>query len=153
MQRRISTFTLAFCLAAVASVTAVADPSPEDAKDYRQAVMTALGGHIGAISMHVRGLVEGKDALATHAEALAATASELDGLFPSGSAVGDSEALAAIWEDVEAFDEAVARAKEATAAFSKAAASGDEGAIDAAFRDVAGACRGCHDEFREDHDH
>lgn len=155
MVRRISAFTLgvAFCCAAAVSLSALADPAPEDAKDYRQAIMSAMGGHVSAISMHVRGLVEDKGFLAKHAESLAATASELSRIFPPGSNVGDSDALPAIWDDPEAFAEAVARVEEATAAFNAAAASGDEEAIDATFRDVGAACRGCHDDFRKEHKH
>lgn len=155
MHRRPSTpcVTLLLALALAAPVTAPADTSPEDAKDYRQAVMSALGGHVGAISMHVRGLVEDEGSLAKHAEALATTATDLDRLFPEGSNVGDSEALAAIWEDPDAFAEAVSNAKEATAAFSETADSGDTDAIRAAFREVGGACRGCHDDFRKEHEH
>ena len=147
------TLALAVCLAVSAvGVTASADPSPEDAKDYRIAIMTAMRGHIGAISMNLRGLVEDHGFLPEHAEALATTAAELTHVFPVGSAVGDSEALPAVWDEPEEFAQAVAEAREATAAFSEAASSGDEDAIKAAFRDVGSACRGCHDRFRKDDD-
>lgn len=154
MHRRISAITLVTALAFNAlPLAALADPQPEDAKDYRQSVMRALGGHIGAISMHMRGLVDDRGFLAKHASALATTASELSFLFPPGSNVGDSEALPAIWEEPGDFEEAIARAQQATAAFSEATASGNAEAIDAAFRELAGACRGCHDRFRKEHDH
>lgn len=155
MHRRISALTLGLALGLGTSalcVTALADPLPEDAKDYRIAVMTAMRGHIGAISMNVRGLVEDHGFLAKHAEALANTAAELAHVFPPGSNVGDSEALPAIWDDPEEFAKAVARVAQATAAFSEAASAGDADAIDAAFRDVGAACRGCHDRFRKDDD-
>lgn len=133
--------------------TALADPTPEDAKDYRTSVMTSLRGHVGAASMHVRGLIEDHDGfLAKHAEGLANGAAELKHLFPEGSNVADSEALPAIWEQPEQFAEAVAKAEEATAAFQAAVATGDRAAIGTAFRDVGNACRGCHDQFRVDND-
>lgn len=142
----LSVFTLGI------SFTAIADASLEDAKDYRQAIMHAMGGHISAISMNIRGLVEDHGFLAEHAEALANAASELEFVFPAGSDVDDSEALPAIWDEPQAFAKAINDAKVATAAFSEAAASGDKEAIDAAFREVAGACKGCHDQFRMDDD-
>lgn len=132
---------------------ALADPTPEDAKDYRTSVMTSLRGHIGAASMHVRGLVDDENGfLGRHAEGLANGAAELKHLFQAGSNVGDSEALPLIWEEPEEFAEAITKAEEATSAFQEAVASGDRAAIGAAFRDVGAACRGCHDRFRVDDD-
>ena len=155
MHRTIAALTLALCSGVAASalgVAALADPSADDAKDYRVALMTALRGHIGAISMNVRGLVEDHGFLPQHAEALANAAAELTHVFPPGSNVADSGALPAIWNEPEEFAKAVAEAERATAAFSETASAGDEDAIDAAFRDVAAACRGCHDRFRKDDD-
>lgn len=132
---------------------AVADPTPEDAKDYRSAVMTSLGGHIGAASMHVRELVDDDNGfLEKHAEGLANGAAELKYLFPPGSNVADSEALPLIWEEPEKFAEAIETAEAATKAFREAVAGGDRAEIGAAFRDVGAACRGCHDRFRVDDD-
>lgn len=141
---------LAAMLAAFSPV--LADTTPEDAKDYRSAVMTALRGHIGAASMIVRGLVENRGQLLGHAEGLASTANELTHVFPEGSNVGDSEALPAIWERPDEFAGAVQKMRDATAAFEEAAADGDQEAIGAAFREVGMSCRGCHDNFRKSDD-
>jgi len=144
------TTTLMFLLPL--SLVAAADTTPDDAKDYRISVMTTLRGHIGAASMHVRGLVDDNGFLAAHAEGLANGAAELEHLFPAGSAVDDSQALPVIWEQPEDFQKAILTAKKATAAFSEAVAAGNKDAIGAAFRDVGAACRGCHDRFRLDTD-
>lgn len=155
MQRRnpAPTIALALCLAVTAaSFSARAETSSEDAKDYRQAVMSALGAHISAISMHVRGLVDDNGFLDEHAKSLARTAAELGHVFPAGSDVGDSEALPAIWERPEEFTEVVAEAERAAAALAEAASSGDRQAVGAALREVDAACRGCHDDFRKDDD-
>lgn len=129
-----------------------ADTTPEDAKDYRTAVMTSLRGHVVAASMHVRGLVDAGDFLQKHADGLANGAAELRHLFPEGSAVNESEALPVIWEQPEEFAKAVDEAERATAAFRDTVASGDDEAIRSAFREVGMACRGCHDQFRRDDD-
>jgi cytochrome c556 len=153
MNRTIAALTLALSTAVGTSalcVTALADPSPEDARAYRVYLMTAMRGHVGAISMNLRGLVDDHGFLPQHAEALANAAAELTHAFPQGSNVGESEALPAIWEQPEEFAEAVARAETATAAFSEAASAGDKQAVDAALREVGAACRGCHDRFRKD---
>lgn len=142
-----------FCLAVPAAfVTAQEEPAPEDAKDYRQTVMHAMGAHVSAISMHLRNLVEDHGFLDEHAQSLASTAAELSYVFPAGSNVGDSEALPAIWEKPEEFTKAVTDAERATAALAEAASTGDRKAVGAALRDVGTACRGCHDNFRKDDD-
>ena len=153
MQKKSAVLVTAVVAGFTVLPAAVADPTPEDAKDYRTSVMTSLRGHIGAASMHVRGLVDDENGfLEKHAEGIANGAAELKYIFPAGSNVGDSEALPVIWEKPEEFAEAVDTAEKATAAFREAAASGDPAAIGAAFRDVGAACRGCHDRFRLDED-
>jgi cytochrome c556 len=149
MQRKGIGILAGVLVALGAAMPVVADTTPEDAKDYRAAVMTAFRGHIGAASMIVRGLVDNNGQLLSHAEALASTAVELKNLFPEGSAVGESEALPAIWEKPDEFAEAVDAMVEATVAFEEAAADGDPEAIGAAFRQVGMSCRGCHDNFRK----
>ena len=64
------------------SIHAAADTTPEDAADYRVAIMTTLRGHIGASSMTVRGLVEDRGQLVNHAQGLANGVMELGNIFP-----------------------------------------------------------------------
>jgi cytochrome c556 len=148
MQRKLTGAIAALAITAVVSIPALADTSPEDALDYRKAVMTAMRGHIGAASMIARGLVDDDGHLVGHARGLADGAREMERIFQEGSNVGESEALPLIWEEPEAFAEAVSKLQEATAAFLAAAESGDGEAIGAAFRNVGMSCRGCHDRYR-----
>ena len=152
MQRKTTGVLIAVATIGLA-VQVAAETTPEDAKGYRVSVMTALRGHVGATSMTVRGLVDDHGQLAGHAAGLASAAAELKYIFPEGSDVDESEALPAIWEQPEKFAAAVEKAEEATAAFEEAVAGGDSEAIGAAFRNVGMACRGCHDDFRVEHDH
>ena len=131
---------------------AMADTAPEDALDYRIAVMTSLRGHIGAASMIARGLIENRGQLVRHAEGLKNGVDELHDIFPEGSNVGESEALPVIWEDTDAFAKAISDAKDASAAFVEAAMTDDPDTISGAFRNLGMACRGCHDNFRVAHD-
>jgi cytochrome c556 len=148
MQPKFKGAIAALAITAVVSLPALADTTPEDALDYRKAVMTALRGNIGAASMIVRGLVEDDGHLVGHALGLANGAKEMERIFQEGSNVGDSEALPLIWEEPDAFAEAVAKMQAATAALVTAAEGGDREAIGAAFREVGGSCRGCHDRYR-----
>jgi cytochrome c556 len=151
---RIVGMTLAVSVLALGAYAAIsqAETTSEDALDYRKAVMTSLKGHVGAASMHVRGLVDGNAFLVKHAQGLANGASELSRLFPAGSDVGDSEALPVIWEQPEEFAAAIQKLNAATEKFVEAANGGDKAAITSAFRDVGGSCKACHDKFRVPHD-
>ncbi len=130
------------------AVYMIANLVVEDAAEYRIAVMTSLRGHMYAASMIARGLVEDSGYLAKHAKGMENSISEIHRLFLEGSNVGESRALPVIWEDQEKFTQAIANAEEASAAFTEAAQGGDAEAIGGAFRNLGGACRGCHDDFR-----
>lgn len=150
LRRLITATTATAALAFTVSLTARAESTPEDAYEYREALMTSLRGHIGAASKIVRGLVEDDGFLLDHATALAAGIAEVHRVFPEGSAVGESEALPVIWEDPEGFDEAILNAEEAAENFRKVIADGaGKAAIATAFRDLGASCRGCHDNFRK----
>lgn len=147
MHRKILSLLVSAGLVLSASFAALADTTPEDAADYRGAIMTSLRGHIGAASMIVRGLVD-SDELLSHAQGLDNSVRELDHIFPAGSNVGESEALPAIWDKPSEFAAAIEKMQAATAAFVTAAEGGDNEAIGGAFRNVGMSCRGCHDNFR-----
>jgi cytochrome c556 len=148
MQQKLKGALAALAISTIVTIPVLAEPTAEDALDYRRAVMTALRGHIGASSMIVRGLVDNDGYLVGHAQGLASASAELHRVFQEGSNIGDSEALPKIWDDAEAFAAAIAKTEEATTAFVAAAESGDQEAIGAAFRNVGMSCRGCHDDFR-----
>lgn len=145
-------FFIGLTAALAAAYPALGDTTPEDAKDYRAAVMTALRGHIGAASMIARGLVEDSGQLVGHAQGLSNAAAELQNLWPEGSDVEGSESLPEIWSDPDGFAAAVDALVTATREFEAAAASGDRAAIGAAFREVGMGCRGCHDNYRRSDD-
>lgn len=134
------------------SVQVAAETSAEDAKKYRLSIMTSLKGHISAASMTVRGLVDNNGQLVGHAAGLVSSAAELNSIFQEGSAVDDSEALPAIWEQPDKFAAAIKKNQEATVAFQEAVAGGDSDAIGAAFRNMGKSCGGCHDDFRLEDD-
>jgi cytochrome c556 len=152
MHRKLLSLIMALALTAGMSIQAAADTTPEDAYDYRDAIMESMRGHIRAASMTVRGLVEDNGQLVDHARGMANNAREFDNIFPEGSNVGESEALPVIWEEPEEFAAAIEKVKQASAAFVEAAESGDAERIGGAFRELGGACRGCHDRFRVAHD-
>ena len=136
-------------IALTVSMLAAADPAPEDAAQYRQSIMKALSGHNGAITMMVRGKAGDPDNLASHVQALVNLKDEFDSLFNEGSDLEDDRALPAIWDNTDAFADAIENFEAAVEAFSEVANGGDMQAIDAAQREVGKACKGCHEDFRQ----
>jgi cytochrome c556 len=73
--------------------------------------------------------------------------------FPAGSGPQDgvkTDALATIWEQPDAFQQAAARLADEAAAMNTAAEAGDLAAVRGAVLGLGGACKNCHDRFREE---
>ena len=131
------------------SMAVIAEPAPEDAAKYRQSIMKALSGHNGAISMMVRGKAGDPDNLGNHIQALVNLKAEIESVFKEGSDLEDDRALPAIWENADAFADAIENFEAAVEALSDVADGGDMPAIEAAHRDLGKACKGCHEDFRQ----
>ena len=70
--------------------------------------------------------------------------------FPPGTGpdVGKTDALPAIWEKPQDFQQKARDFQGAVKAFDAAAKSGDMPAINKAFGDVGKSCKACHDPYR-----
>lgn len=144
---------LAIALGAVAlscSVVAAIDPI-----EARKEGFKAFKKEMGAIKK----LVEAGDAsqqakLLNHAKTLDSVAAEqwrkVKEHFPAGSHQGDTEALPAIWEKASEFQAAIDKQTTATAALVAAAQTADPSQWKAAFGQVGGSCKNCHDSFKKD---
>ena len=118
---------------------------------YRQGVMRTVGGHMSSLSGILRGQVHLEN-LGVHAKGMADLAKIVPNVFPAGSGVAKSEALPEIWENPDDFKAAVDKFVEAANGMSAAANSDDRAAIGPAMNALGQACKGCHDNFREEHD-
>lgn len=117
---------------------------------YRQSVMKALAGHMGALAFLVKGQIDAKSHLPGHANAVAAMGALTKDLFPKGSDAGaETAALPVIWENPGEFAKAVTAFETASAKFAGVAGSGDTQAIAAAFGDLGKSCGGCHQTYRK----
>lgn len=145
--KHVRNWSLAALMLCIGS-TAWAEPTAKDLIGYRKAVMSALGSHMGAISALVRNKVEYAH-FADQANALASTMATIGDVFPPASAEGDTDALAAVWEEEADFQAKVIAAQEAAANFAAAAETGDRAAIGRAFGAVGGSCKGCHDDYKQ----
>jgi cytochrome c556 len=145
--------TLFSMLAAGVLVTsagvAVAD---ENAITYRKSVMKAVGGHMKAISMIVKGEAGDMKDIAAHASSMAGLAKATATAFPEGSGPmdGKTEALPDVWEKPDDFKQVTMAFIAETEKLAAAAQGGDKGAIGAQLGMVGkNGCKACHDNFRE----
>jgi len=145
--------TLAFAaslLVGVAGVALAAD-EPENMIKYRQAVMTAIGGHTGAIAGVVKGEVSFVGHVEAHARGINDMSKLITQLFPEGTDNGtykDTRALPDIWADKAKFEAAAQTLQDESAKLIEVAQGGDVGAIGAQLQNVGKACGGCHKPFR-----
>lgn len=131
-----------------AGAISVAQSTGEGMINYRKAVMSAQGGHMGAIARIVRGEVELTDQLAAHAQALNDLAHMIPDAFAEPGSDAETRALPLIWEDHDGFLAAAEALQTATAEFASAAESGDLAAAGAALGPVGQACQTCHETYR-----
>ncbi len=139
---------LSMTLAGVASLLALNAMGAEADAEYRKHAMQAVGGHMQAIVKIIRGEVPHTGHLSMHGNAMADLAEASGSLFPPGSEGGD--ALPAIWEEPNDFAEKVEAFRTAAQGFKEAASTDDAAAAGAALRDLGGACKGCHDSYRNE---
>lgn len=134
--------------------TAAAEEVPmdkiEQAVKYRQNIMDAMGGLMGAAVGRLRdGFTFGPE-LPAVAAGLAAMSADIAALFPEGTDFGESDAKAEVWSDRQGFVDKSTQAADATKAFVEAIKSGDNTMIMQAFKGVGDACKGCHEAYRKD---
>ena len=121
----------------------------EDLIKYRRGVMKAIGGHMSATSLIVRGKVPHKDQLKQHVNAMKLLTNDIPALFPEGSDFGETRAKEAVWEKPNEFSKASKTSNDSIANLLKAVEGGKDSEISASFKKVGQGCKGCHKDFRE----
>jgi len=145
---KIRNIALTMSLVLTAGASFAAD---KDLVKYRENSMEIIGGHMGSIVAIVKGEVPYSDDLVYHAEGLAAAAPLVIPVFKTEAMTDKSEALPAIWKDWEKFEQAALKLEETSGALAAAAKTGNMAAIGAALGDVGKSCKGCHDDFTDEH--
>lgn len=140
---------LAFGLIAVTSASVSADSG--DIK-YRQKVMQAVGGHMGAMATILKGQGGDMKNFAAHAEGMAALAKIAQSVYPKDSSKmeGKTEALDSIWDKPAEFAKVNMAFLAEAEKLAAAAKTGDKGAIGAQLGALGkNGCKACHTDFRE----
>lgn len=147
----LSKTTMAACAAVFSLSFAAPAAFADDAGEikYRQSVMKAVGGYMGALSGILTGATANAADLQLHADGMAALAGITGTVFPKGSDFGETSALPVIWEKADDFAAAVKMFQDGAAGMAAAAKTGDQTQAKAAFGDLAKSCKNCHETFRE----
>lgn len=115
---------------------------------YRQGIMKAQAGYMGAMGMVVQGRADFAGNMADHAQGLLTLSKIVSTLFPEGSDFGETDALDKIWSNKDDFKSKVAAAEKAASGLVAATQSGDPGRIGQAYKAVGQSCKECHEEYR-----
>lgn len=133
--------------AALAALPAAMPASGSEGEvEYRQHVMSAVGGHMQAAADIARQKVPHQEHFALHVNGLVALSGIVHTLFPDTAEGGD--ALPAIWENPDDFAGKVTDFENAAAELKTAVDDG--GDVGGAFQKVGQACKSCHDDYREE---
>jgi cytochrome c556 len=103
-----------------------AQSEPEDLIKYRQNLMRAQAGHLGAMVQIINGGVALGSQLPVHARSLHTLTGFLVNVFPEDSDFGETRAKEEIWEDFDAFSEAARRVRTAAGQLATVAESGSQ---------------------------
>jgi cytochrome c556 len=123
---------------------------PEDAIKYRQSAMFVMANHFGRIGAMVNGKAP-YDAAAAAANAdIVMTMSRLPfvGFVEGTSSTEKGKANAKVWSDKAGFETAMKKMQDEVAKLATAAKGNSMDTLKPAFGEVGKACKGCHDEYR-----
>ncbi|MEQ8232746.1 MAG: cytochrome c [Gammaproteobacteria bacterium] len=144
--------TLLGASAILTGAAVVADPKPEDAVEYRQGIMMAMGWNVGPMGAMAKGEIPfDAERFSFHATRVAVLAQMAFEGFPPSSKSAESHAKAAMWDNYPDFEERMKKLEDSTARLAEIAEAGDKGATLAQFGDTVKVCKGCHDEYQEEH--
>ena len=145
--RGLKTAILSLALAGLIALPALAQ---EGAIKYRQSVMKAVGGHMGAMAAILKKQVPFKKDLQVHANAMADLAKIAARVFPEGSDFGETRAKEEIWSKPKEFAKVIQVFITESGKLAKVAGNGDVNAFIAQFQVMGkNACGACHKQFRE----
>ena len=124
---------------------------PENNVKYRQNLMKAVGGHMGAIAGVVKGEVNYGPHVVEHARAINAMSRVVGDVFVTGTdhaKVKGSRAKAEIWQNSAEWQKVVQGFQTASANLVQAAEGNDKQAVAKSFAALGQSCGACHKPFR-----
>ena len=142
--------------AVAASIIAVAQAAtPVELQKARHDHYHELGDAFKEVRDQSKAATPDFDALIKAAETVNKLSINQQQWFPKGTGpeAGKTRALAEVWSKPEEFAAAEKKFSDATPKLLEAAKAKDVAAVQAAFKEVGGACKNCHDTFRSPEEH
>lgn len=142
--------TLVAIGAAAVSFSASAQfAKPEDAVKYRKATFAVTAAHFGRMGAMASGKAPFDAKLAAdNAEVVANMVKLPWHAFGEGTDTADTKAKPEVWKQSAKFKEAADKLQAESVKLVAATKTGKEDAFKAAFSATAGACKSCHDDFK-----
>ncbi|MFI4969305.1 MAG: c-type cytochrome [Lysobacterales bacterium] len=149
---RLLSLTFAVAAMLAGAVVATAAVKPDTAIHYRQSVYTMIGWNFAPLGAMVKGKTPwDANEFSRHAERIAFLAPQLLEGFPQGSDKGAStEAKPGIWKNMDDFKSKMDDLVRQSQALADIAKDGDEAKMKEQFKQTAGACKACHDKYRNE---
>jgi len=145
--------TVSFSVATLLTVTTIASAAvkPETAIHYRQSVYTMIGWNFMPLAQMVKGKTAFDAAeFSKHAERIAFLTPQLLEGFPTGSDTGaKTQAKPDIWKNMDDFKSKMDELVKQSEALAEVSRTGDEAKMKEQFKKTAGACKSCHDKYRD----
>ena len=141
--------TAAMLTAGRAHAQTDAAKADQGALKYRQSLMGAIGGDMGALSNLLKYGLTVPGAAVTHAEGLASHAKLVSAAFERKVIDGPTDAEPAIWEKPEEYKKVVQTFETESAKLVEVAKTGDPAALGVQLKATGKACGGCHDDYRK----
>jgi cytochrome c556 len=143
---------LSITVALLVTVVATAAVKPETAIRYRQSVYTMIGWNfVPMVDMIKNKTPWDSSEFTKHADRIASLAPQLLEGFPEGSDKGaDTEAKPEIWKNKDDFKSKMNDLMRETKTLADVAKAGDEAKTRDQFKKTAGACKSCHDKYRNE---
>ncbi len=123
---------------------------PEDAVKYRKAAYTVMSTHFGRIGAMVQGRAPFDGAAAAANAAIVAQMSTLPfaGFVEGTSGTEKGSPKGNVWTERAKFDAAAKKMQDEVANLATVARANNLDQLKTAFGNAAGACKACHDDFR-----
>jgi cytochrome c556 len=136
--------------AAAMSFSALAQfAKPEDAVKYRKAAFTVMSSHFARLGAMAQGKTPFDAKIAAeNAEIVAEMAKLPWHAFGEGTETPESKAKPEIWKQGAKFKEAADKLQVETVKLVAATKTGKEDTFKTAFAATGGACKACHDDFK-----
>ncbi len=122
------------------------------AADARHESFEQIGDAFKVVADQLKAPAPNLAALRSAADTINALAPKVETWFLAGSGPEDgikTDALQTVWTKPDEFKQAATKFVEESARFNALAQAGDVAAIGNGMKALGGACKGCHDHFRE----